>query len=410
MTGQKRKGRSRPPVAAPLLGIVLAVLLAGCRNATTTAPVPEATASIATVPAYPSKRSVFPWSVVSGGVTSPLAMREAMQDDPVVEAHYAGLNPAAFRAETLPADRRGYVSYRIRDKVYWTRRMVTLQAGETVLSDGQFMVRGRCGNLISFTPRQPVAPVDVEPPEIAMDLPVREAQLMRSPALPAKPTIETETFRNPKQIGTNADMTSVLPAPDPQEMLPPVWTAGGISSPVAGVVGISGGGGAPTTPPIASTPAGPTAAAPIFGPVSTTSAHIEIAPPLVISSLLFPPEPLNGTPLPFAPGNVWEHPPAPPRSPPPFYPFPREGPPPTNPPPNTPPPGTPPPYGPPPSGTPPSNPPPPGPPPTPPPLDPPPLPPPASPPPDTTVPEPGGWVLIVLGLSGIAAGAFRRKF
>ena len=408
MIGQKRKGRSRPPMAAPLLAMGLAVLLSGCRSAATTAPVPEATASIATAPAYPSKRWVFPWSVVSGGVTSPLAMREAMQDDPVVEAHYAGLKPAAFRTETLPGDRRGYVSYRIRDKVYWTRGMVTLQAGETVLTDGQFMVRGRCGNLISFTPRQPVAPVEVEPPEIAMDQPVREAQLMLSPSLPSVLAVETKSFHNPKQIGTNVEMTSVLPAPDPQEMLPPVWTAGGISSPVFGVVVISGGGGHPTTPPSASTPAGtrePTATAPIFGPVSTTSTHIEVAPPLVISSLLFPPEPPNVTPSPFTPGNVWEHPPAPSRSPSPFYPPPRAGPPPTNPPPNTPPPGIPPPYGPPPSDPTPH-----GPPPTPPSLDRPPFPPPSSPPPGTPVPEPGAWVLIALGLTGIALGLFRRKF
>ena len=396
MIGQKRKGRLRPPAAAPLLTMVLAVLLAGCRSATTTAPNPETTASIATVPAYPSKRWVFPWSVVSGGVTSPLAMREAMQGDPVVAAHYAGLKPSAFRAETLPADRRGYVSYRIRDKVYWTRGMVTIQAGETVLTDGQFMVRGRCGNLISFTPRQPVAPVDVEPLELAMDQPVREAQLMRSPALPAEPAIETEILHNPKQLGTNVGMTSVLPAPDPQEMLPPVWTVGGSSSPVFGVVVLSGGGAPSTTPPSASTPVGtrePTATAPIFGPISTTSTHIEVAPPLVISSLLFPPEPLNVTPAPFTLGNVWEHPPTPTQSPQPFHPPPRDGPPPSNPPPNTPPPGPAQLFAPPPSNSPPPG---------PPRL--------SSPPPDTQVTEPGTWVLIALGLTGIALGLFRRNF
>ena len=401
MTGQKRKRRLRPPAAARLLTMVLAVLLAGWWSATTPAPDPETTASIATVPAYPSKRLVFPWSVVSGGVTSPLAMREAMQDDPVVKAHYAGLNPAAFRAETLAADRRGYVSYRIRDKVYWTRRMVTLQAGETVLTDGESMLRGRCGNLISFITREPVAPVDDEPLVLAMDQAVREAQLMPSPALPPELAIETEIFHNPKQIGTNVDMTSVLPVPDPQEMLPPVGTAGGMFSPVFGVADISGGEGDPATPLSGSTTAGtpePTATAPIFGPFSISSAHIGAARPLVISSLLVPPEPPNRTPSPFTPGNLWEYPPPPPRWPQPFPPHPRDGPPPSNPPPTTPPPGTLSIFGPPPPPPPSDDPPPPGPPRL------------SSPPPDTPVPEPGTWVLLALGLTGIALGLFRRKF
>ncbi len=421
-------------------GIALAaVVLSGCRNAGTTSAVPEAAAGIATVPAYPSKRLVFPWSVVSGGVASPLAMREAMRDDAVVAAHYAGLKPAGFRAEALPTNRKGYVSYRIRDKIYWTRRMVTLQAGETILTDGETMVRGRCGNLISDAPRQPVAAAEAEPAEIAMDQPVREAHLMLSPALPGEPAVATEVIHNPKQIGTSENRTSALPAPDPQEMMPPVWTAGGVSSPMGGIVGVSsagGAGGAPTNnpaPSVATTPEFP-AALTVFVSVSTHPALIEVAPPLVIAALVLPPDQPNVMPS----GYVWEHPllPSPPpwlprRDPPRvFYPPgghpPREiTPPPSGPPPaNTPAPFGPPPANtPPPSGPPPANTPPPfGPPPanTPPPfglpphglppLDPPTLPPPGSPPPDTPVPEPSAWIMLALGLTGIAVGLFRRKF
>ena len=338
---------------------------------------------------------------------SRLAMREAMRDDPVVEAHYAGLKPAGFRAEALPANRKGYVSYRIRDKIYWTRRMVTLQAGETVFTDGETMVRGRCGNLISAWPRQPVAPAEAEPAEIAMDQPVREAHLMLSPALPGEPAVATEVFHNPKQIGTSENMTNVLPAPDPQEMMPPVWTAGGGSRAIGGIVGVSsaggGTGGAPTSnpaPSVATTPEFP-AALTVFVSVSTHPALIEVAPPLVIVALLLPPDQPIVTPS----GYVWEHalvpspPPWLPRRDPPrvFYPPgghpPRE----ITPPPSGPPPAnTPPPFGLPPHGLPP--------------LDPPTLPPPGSPPPDTPVPEPSAWIMLALGLTGIAVGLFRRKF
>ena len=392
-------------------GIVLAALaLTGCRTAgpqpnAGAGAGPEQSAGVAITPAVPSRRLVFPWSVVSGGVDSPLAMRTAMREDPVVEAHYAGLNPAEFRAETLPAKRQGYVSYRIRDKVYWTRGMVTLLAGETVLSDGRFLVRGRCGNLFSPTPREPVAPPELEPEEIDMDAAVREALLMQSPALPGEPALETGTVINPKQIGNNPEITSVLPVPAPQEMMPPVLIAGGISSPGGGMFGI---GGAPqsspglpvTAPPETPNPGGP------FVPVLTRPASIEFPPPMVIASLLPLPETPIVTTLSFTPGYVWEHPPPrnfppevtpmPPWVPPLVY-YPPGG----NPPPPNSPPGTP-------TGTP--TPPPPTSPPTgPPPFDPPPSPPPGPPPPDTPVPEPGAWVLLVLGLAGIAAGSIRRK-
>ena len=394
-------------------GIVLAVLaLTSCRTAL---PKPEAkagggqdqTAGVAATTAVPSRRLVFPWSVVSGGVDSPLAMRTAMQEDPVVDAHYAGLNPASFRAETLQAKRQGYVSYRIRDKIYWTRRMVTLLAGETVLSDGQFLVRGRCGNLISPTPRQPVAPAGVEPAEIAMDLAVREALLMHSPAFPVEMAVETEKILNPKQIGNDREMTSVLPMPDPQEMMPPVWTAGGISSPGGGLVAIGGASGAAQSSPglpVTRQPETPNAGAP-FVPVLTRSAPVEFPPPMVIASLAPPLETPIVTPSPITPGYVWERPtpsgyppgvtPVPPGAPPQVHYTPGENPFHPNTPPGTPPPPTPPPPTSPPLG--------------PPPFDPPSSPPPGPPPPDMPVPEPGVWVLLVLGSAGIAARYFRRN-
>lgn len=390
-------------------GIVLAALvLTSCR---TDGPQPNAeagggqdqSAGVAITPTVPSRRLVYPWSVVSGGVDSPLAMRRAIQEDPVVEAHYAGLNPAEFRAEILPAKRQGYVSYRLRDKIYWTRGMVTLLAGETVLSDGRFQVRGRCGNLISPTPRMPVAPVGIEPAEIAMDLAVREAQLMHSPSLPSEMTVETEKVLNPKQIGTDREMTSVLPMPDPQEMMPPLWTAGGTSSQGAGIVGSGGGSGTPQSSPDL-TPASPAETPkpnPSLVPVLTRPAPIEFPQPMVIASLIPPLATPNLPVSPITPNFVWEHrpprsyppgvTPMPPRVPPQVYYPPGENPPPTNTPPSSPPPFPSPSPPPPPSFDPPSS------------------PPPGPPPPDMPVPEPGGWVLLVLGLSGIAARFIRRN-
>jgi hypothetical protein len=391
--------------------IGLAVLaLESCRSTVPlSAAGPEQKAGVGVAPAQKPKQKVFPWSVVSGGVDSATAMRAAMQEDPVVEAHYAGLNPAFFQAEVLPAKRQGYVSYRIRDKIYWTRKKVTLQTGETVLSDGQFLVRGRCGNLISATPREPVAPAAMEPEEPAMDQPVPGAQLMYSPPLHADRVIETGSLQNPKQIGTNAEMTAVLPPPDSEEMLPPVWTTGGGSGGgFGGIIGTTGSGGTPSTPPT-SPPGSPSPEIPApSAPIWTQTPPIEIPPPLVIASLA----PLPGTstvpmspvvPGYYWPGYTWEHPgmpvhpPLPPYSPPPPQ---ISYPPPDVPPPSTPPPGTPPPSTPPPSGPPPGD----------HPTFDPPSSPPDSPPDESPIPEPGPWILFALGLAGLAVGTVRRKY
>lgn len=350
----------------------------------------------------PDNRMVYPWSVVPGGVDSPQAMGQAIQADPVVAAHYAGLRPEAFRAEQFTEKKEGYVSYRIRDKIYWTRRMVTLAAGERVLTDGTTLVRGRCGNLYSPVPREPMAAVEEEPSEKAMEEPVRAAQLTASPEMQAEKPVEIEKFENPKSLAESFTNGGGLPVPQAEDALPPVWVAGGgMGGPGGGVMGVGGaggvGGGSPGLPGTSApenTPAGVTA--PIL-PLVTQATSVEIPPPLVLMALTHPPS----TPL------IVEYPVFPPPelpNPPPSRPAPSEPPPvgtppesqpPSGPPPSAPPASVPPPLGPPPSGPPPSG--------------PPPFEPPTTPPPDNSVPEPGAWVLAVLGIGAIAVGSLRRK-
>jgi hypothetical protein len=87
--------------------------------------------------------------------------------DPVVAAHYAGLHASRVRPVTLERERRAYVSFRMHDAVYWTRRPVKLARGEQLLTDGENFVRARCGNRVSDIPRMPT--VAEEPSESAMD-------------------------------------------------------------------------------------------------------------------------------------------------------------------------------------------------------------------------------------------------
>lgn len=290
-------GRQWTAIAAWLL----ITALTGCqqRGAVTAVGEGSAPATVSEA-ALTDNQMVYPWSVVAGGVDSSKAMGKAMAADPVVGAHYAGLQPDSFHPERLTEKKQGYVSYRIRDKIYWTRRMVTLAAGEQVLTDGKTLVRGRCGNLFSETPREPVAPLAEEPPEKKMDEPVRAAQLMPTPEMRAEAPVAIEKFENPKGFDRGANDGSVLPAPQPEEALPPVWMAGvGIGSPGGGVMGVGGmggggvgGGGGSAGLPEVTVPGNPTGGATVPGlPLMTPSAAITTPPPLVLVALTHPPSP-----------------------------------------------------------------------------------------------------------------------
>jgi hypothetical protein len=122
------------------------------------------------VPTDPD-RPVFRYSIVPGGLRSASEVKLAMQNDPVVARHYAGIEPALLRSERLTAPMTAHVSYRIGDKVYWTKKKLTLNAGEKVLTDGTVTMRERCGNLISMDPLAPAMEgAEPAPPEFDMQV------------------------------------------------------------------------------------------------------------------------------------------------------------------------------------------------------------------------------------------------
>jgi len=104
-----------------------------------------------------SRRAVFPYSVIPGGVRDAKELGSAAANDPVVAEHYAGFHIA--RAHTLRLDRPTmmYVSYRLKNGVYWTRNRMTIPAGETLISDGENYARVRCGNRLSPVATLPVS-------------------------------------------------------------------------------------------------------------------------------------------------------------------------------------------------------------------------------------------------------------
>ncbi len=129
-------------------------------------------------------RPVYPYSVVPGGVEDAKELKWVAEHDPVVAAHYAGFDYDHAQVVRLTLARTVYVSYRIGNRIYWTRRRVRLHKGEHLITDGKMTARSRCANRVEETPQQEASPA--EPPVQKFDEPVRagEGTAMQAPPVP----------------------------------------------------------------------------------------------------------------------------------------------------------------------------------------------------------------------------------
>ena len=117
-------------------------------------------------------RLIYPYSIIRGGVRDAEELKNAIQKDPVVREHYSDFNLAKARAVPLSSERFAYVSYRIQNRVYWTKRKLKLAKGETILTDGKHSARGRCGNRISEVSQANTSPLEPQPQ--VFDTPVKQ--------------------------------------------------------------------------------------------------------------------------------------------------------------------------------------------------------------------------------------------
>lgn len=130
------------------------------------------------------KRGVYPYSVVPGGVEDPDDLQRATQHDFVVWQHYARFQYEHARLVRATEAREVYLSYRLRDRIFWTRKKVRLHVGELLLTDGKITARARCGNQVSETPKPEVS--EEEPAEDVLDKPVAE---LMPPPLPIRSSL-----------------------------------------------------------------------------------------------------------------------------------------------------------------------------------------------------------------------------
>ena len=126
-------------------------------------------------------RPVYPYSVIPGGVESAKELASSLQHDPVAAQHYSDFHSKSARVIRLVKERHVYVSYRLAGNIYWTRKKLTLRAGETLFSDGSHLARTRCGNRVSEIPEKPVSPSEPE------------EKTLNNPMSPAGPGTVTES-------------------------------------------------------------------------------------------------------------------------------------------------------------------------------------------------------------------------
>jgi hypothetical protein len=120
-------------------------------------------------PGARTARTIYPYSIVPGGVYNAEEAKKAVANDPVVAEHYRDFALDLMHVERVTRPRSVYLSYRLGNQVYWTKRPVTLQPGELLLTDGKEAVRARCGNRVSDSARFPIA--EREPAVEAFDQP-----------------------------------------------------------------------------------------------------------------------------------------------------------------------------------------------------------------------------------------------
>jgi hypothetical protein len=128
---------------------------------------------------------VYPYSVVAGGVKNLDDLRQVALHDGAVRRHYSHFDFNHAKLIRLPETREVFLSYRIRDTVFWTRKRVRLHPGELLLTDGKITARARCGNQISDTAKPDVS--DEEPDEDVLDQPV--VAVLSAPSLPIRPVL-----------------------------------------------------------------------------------------------------------------------------------------------------------------------------------------------------------------------------
>lgn len=161
----------------------------------------QASARYEPAPDYRAARSIYPYSVVPGGVATTEEAEASIARDPAVAEHYRGIHISQLQPIRLNTTLVVYASFRNATGIHWTKHAIRVPKGELVLSDGVNLIRGRCGNRLTFLPPEPpptlpaLPPANDEPPEIALEY--GAPPIIGPPAMPALPLQPATRFWPP---------------------------------------------------------------------------------------------------------------------------------------------------------------------------------------------------------------------
>ncbi len=123
---------------------------------------------------FRAARTTYPLSVVPGGVYDWKEVSDSVKHDPVVRQHYENIHVNNLWAGRTMRPSLVYVSYRKGNEIFWTRNKVVIPKGELVLTDGDNVIRARCGNRLRKLPPplgSSTNPGD-DPPDMVLETPI----------------------------------------------------------------------------------------------------------------------------------------------------------------------------------------------------------------------------------------------
>src|SRR4029077_4830530 len=97
--------------------------------------------AVSSSPPTKTPRVVYPYSVIPGGVRNGHDLEELSAHDRVVAQHFSGFNFEKAKIIELAQAQLVYLSYRIGNRVFWTRKRIQLRRGERLITDGQIAAR-----------------------------------------------------------------------------------------------------------------------------------------------------------------------------------------------------------------------------------------------------------------------------
>jgi len=98
------------------------------------------------MPSFRAARKIYPFSIIPGGVYEPNELAQNVRLDRSLAEHYGDIQIENLIAVRTQAPMQRYVSFRQGGQIFWTTKELTIPPGELVLTDGQHMIRSRCGN------------------------------------------------------------------------------------------------------------------------------------------------------------------------------------------------------------------------------------------------------------------------